>query len=70
MKIRGYRVEPVEIENRFNAHPSVASSAVIARRDPSGQASLLAFFIGEKGRPDPFVGRALLALWPSRCRSI
>ncbi len=53
MKIRGYRVEPVEIENRFNAHPSVASSAVIARRDPSGQASLLAFFIGEKGRPIP-----------------
>ena len=40
MKIRGYRVEPAEIENRLNAHQSVASSVVIARRDLSGQAQL------------------------------
>jgi amino acid adenylation domain-containing protein len=53
MKIRGYRVEPAEIENRLNGHRAVASSVVIPRRNRSGQASLVAFFIAEKGQPAP-----------------
>ena len=54
LKIRGYRVEPAEIESRLNAHPSIASSVVMARRDPSGQASLVAFFIVQENQPAPF----------------
>ncbi len=53
MKIRGYRVEPAEIESRLNTHPSIASSVVMARRDLSGQASLVAFFLVGEGRPAP-----------------
>ncbi len=51
MKIRGYRVEPAEIESRLNAHPAIAASVVMARRDLSGQASLVAFFIVGEGQP-------------------
>lgn len=53
MKIRGYRVEPTEIESRLNTHPSIASSVVMARRDFSGQASLVAFFLVSEGWPAP-----------------
>ena len=53
LKIRGYRVEPAEIEIRLNAHPSIASSVVMARRDPSGQASLVAFFIVQENQRAP-----------------
>jgi acyl carrier protein len=53
MKIRGYRVEPAEIESRLNAHPAIASSVVMARRDLSGQATLVAFFIVGEGQPAP-----------------
>ncbi|MEU0032356.1 amino acid adenylation domain-containing protein, partial [Streptomyces sp. NPDC006335] len=37
IKIRGFRVEPGEIEAALNTHPAIRSSAVIARGDGAGR---------------------------------
>ena len=45
-KIRGYRVEPGEVERVLEACPGVAEVAVVARPDPTGEPCLVAFFAG------------------------
>jgi amino acid adenylation domain-containing protein len=46
IKIRGYRVEPGEVERVLDACPGVDEVAVVARPDPAGETCLVAFFAG------------------------
>jgi acyl-coenzyme A synthetase/AMP-(fatty) acid ligase len=46
IKIRGYRVEPGEVERVLEACPGVEEVAVVARPDPAGEPCLVAFFAG------------------------
>ncbi|HVW28435.1 MAG TPA: amino acid adenylation domain-containing protein, partial [Polyangiaceae bacterium] len=47
IKIRGFRVEPGEVQAELAALPGVRSAAVIARPDSHGRLRLLAFAAGE-----------------------
>ncbi len=43
--IRGFRVEPSEIESALNAHPWVANSVAVAREDMPGERCLVAYVV-------------------------
>jgi acyl-coenzyme A synthetase/AMP-(fatty) acid ligase len=54
LTIRGYRVEPSEIETALNAHPQIANSAAIVREDLPGERRLVAYVAPAAGAaPSP-----------------
>jgi amino acid adenylation domain-containing protein len=43
LKIRGYRVEPAEVESALRSHPEVQDAVVVARANPAGGLRLVAY---------------------------
>ncbi|MFF8657460.1 non-ribosomal peptide synthetase [Streptomyces huasconensis] len=51
VKVRGFRIEPGEVEAALGGHPAVAHAAVAARPEPSGDRTLTAHLAARPGAP-------------------
>jgi acyl-coenzyme A synthetase/AMP-(fatty) acid ligase/aryl carrier-like protein len=48
IKLRGFRIEPGEIEAALSRHPAISAAAVVAREHPGGERVLVAYIVAKE----------------------
>ncbi|HEU4712855.1 MAG TPA: amino acid adenylation domain-containing protein [Pyrinomonadaceae bacterium] len=64
VKLRGFRIEPGEIENSLNAHPAVRSSVVVLHSDRSRGRELVAYVVADQVGTEELRNHLLASLPP------
>ncbi|MGW0538413.1 amino acid adenylation domain-containing protein, partial [Streptomyces sp. NPDC003032] len=64
IKLRGFRIEPGEIETTLVRHPGVAQARVVVREDRPGDRRLVAYVVGDAVREPAALRAALSAALP------
>lgn len=63
VKVRGFRIEPGEVEAALRSFPGIDDAAVVVRKQPDGQNELLAYYVPSGGTKTE--SGSALELWPS-----
>lgn len=60
LKVRGYRIEPGEVEHHLRQHPQITGAVVAGRLSPTGGAEVVAWYTAADPAPDSDALRAHL----------